>query len=130
MTFSEAVKTCLTEKYFKISGRATRSEYWWFQLFIYLVVLTLGISSDITGWNFLLGIVGLFYILTLIPSICVLVRRLHDAGFLGWFAFISLVPYVGGIVLLVMTLRGSDGDNKWGPNPQQQLNTPIYTSME
>ena len=118
MTFSEAVKTCLTQKYFKISGRATRSEYWWFQLFIALVGAILAFSMAIIGGeDFLFGVVGLFYLFIIVPSICVLVRRLHDAGFSGWFALLTFVPYIGGIALFIMTLRGSDCDNEWGPDP-------------
>ena len=117
MTFGEAIKTCLTEKYFKISGRATSAEYWEFQLFILLVVLGLGIIAAVTEWNFILILAAIFYALVIIPSFCAQIRRLHDAGFSGWFVLLPLVPYVGGIALLVMTLLKSDGDNKWGPNP-------------
>ena len=121
MTFSEAIKTCLTEKYFKISGRATSAEYWEFQLFILLVVLGLGIIAAVTEWNFILILAAIFYALVIIPSFCAQIRRLHDAGFSGWFVLLPLVPYVGGIALLVMTLLKSDGDNKWGPNPRSSI---------
>ena len=121
MTFREAIKTCLTEKYFKISGRATSAEYWEFQLFILLVVLGLGIIAAVTEWNFILILAAIFYALVIIPSFCAQIRRLHDAGFSGWFVLLPLVPYVGGIALLVMTLLKSDGDNKWGPNPQSTI---------
>ena len=116
MTFSEAVKICLKEKYFKISGRATSAEYWEFQLFILLVVLGLGLIAAVTEWNFILILAAIFYALVIIPSFCAQIRRLHDAGFSGWFVLLPLVPYVGGIALLVMTLLKSDGDNKWGSN--------------
>lgn len=121
MTFREAIKTCLTEKYFKISGRATSAEYWEFQLFILLVVLGLGIIAAVTEWNFILILAAIFYALVIIPSFCAQIRRLHDAGFSGWFVLLPLIPYVGGIALLVMTLLKSDGDNKWGPNPQSTI---------
>lgn len=121
MTLGEAVKTCFTKKYFKISGRATRAEYWWFQLFILLVILTLSISSDLTQSDFLYGVMGFFCIFIIIPAICVLIRRLHDAGFSGWFALLSFIPYLGGIALLVMTLWKSDNDNKWGLNLHKYL---------
>ena len=114
MTFGEAIKTCLTEKYFKISGRATSAEYWEFQLFILLVVLGLGIIAAVTEWNFILILAAIFYALVIIPSFCAQIRRLHDAGFSGWFVLLPLIPYVGGIALLVMTLLKSDGITSGG----------------
>lgn len=122
MTFSEAVKTCLTEKYFKISGRATRSEYWWFQLFYLLLSIGVGVVIGVVEvtaqQDFSIILIGLLVLLMICPLFCVQIRRLHDAGFSGWFVLLSLVPYLGGIALFVMTLLKSDGDNKWGPNPQ------------
>ncbi|MCL2304252.1 MAG: DUF805 domain-containing protein, partial [Planctomycetaceae bacterium] len=55
----------------------------------------------------------------IIPSLAVIVRRLHDAGYSGWMYFISLVPFVGGIILLVFLLQDSQpGRNQYGPNPK------------
>ncbi|MBT3559904.1 MAG: DUF805 domain-containing protein [Flavobacteriaceae bacterium] len=54
-----------------------------------------------------------------IPSLAVLVRRLHDVGKSGWFYFIVLIPLVGAIWLLVLFCTdGDQGENKWGPNPK------------
>ena len=121
MTFSEAVKTCLTEKYFKISGRATRSEYWWFQLFYFLLCGGIGVVSVAAQQDLFIVLMGLLVLLMICPLFCVQIRRLHDAGFSGWFVLLSLVPYLGGIALFVMTLLKSDGDNKWGPNPRSSI---------
>ena len=121
MTFAEAVKTCLTKKYFKISGRATRSEYWWFQLFYFLLCGCIGVVSVAAQQDLSIVLMGLLVLLMISPLFCAQIRRLHDAGFSGWFVLLSLIPYIGGIVLLVMTLLKSDSDNKWGPNPQSTI---------
>lgn len=104
MGFTEAVSTCFS-KYFTKAGRASRSEYWWFQL------ATLLSSITIIG--------PIFFI---IPGWFVLARRLHDVGKSAWWALIlSMVPFVnliGWIPLLIWTIEeGEPCANKWGPNP-------------
>ncbi len=88
-TFVEAIKVCLT-KYIDAKGRASRSEYWYFALF-----------------TFLLGIVtgGVSEIFVLLPSLTVAVRRLHDIGRSGWALLWILVPIVGWILLIVYAVR-------------------------
>lgn len=93
MNFQEAVKTCLT-KYVDFSGRASRPEYWWYALFIFATSIVLSLFSD------LLGLV--FAVATLLPSLAAAVRRLHDTERSGWWVLISLVPFVGWIVLIVL----------------------------
>lgn len=107
MSFGQAIKTCFN-KYFVISGRAPRSEYWWFTLFLFLVGGTLGLvalfagigalitaiagsESDVdnmAGLAFGATVVGLialvFFLAVIAPSITVLVRRFHDVGLSGW----------------------------------------------
>jgi len=62
---------------------------------------------------------GLYTLAILLPSLAVCVRRLHDIGRSGWWLFITLVPLVGGIILLVFNCTDSDeGENKYGPNPK------------
>lgn len=133
MGFTEAVRICLSEKYITFSGRASRSEYWWFYLFFVMYVIVL-----VLCFVFLLGIQGLndlsmeiiivFAILALavyIPFISVWVRRFHDKGLSGWLVLVTMlvsnIPYVGflaGIWSLVMTImKGTDGDNAYGPDP-------------
>jgi uncharacterized membrane protein YhaH (DUF805 family) len=65
-------------------------------------------------WFF--AVFAVFYLAVLLPSLAVLVRRLHDTGRSGWWILISFVPF-GGIVLLIFTLMGSDGPNDYGPEP-------------
>lgn len=120
MSFSESVKTCLTKKYATISGRATRAEYWWFQLFIYMITFLLVFMGSIL--NSTLGrviiVIGfIFFIGTIIPSFCARIRRLHDAGHSGWYILWSLLPYVGSLIVLIAELQSSDDDNEYGPCP-------------
>ncbi len=111
MSFVEAVKTCLVEKYCTFSGRATRSEFWWFQLFTFLAMfISVGISAllmeslDSEGG---MVICIATYILLLIPNFSVIVRRLHDVGKSGWFLLIGLIPYIGAFILLIKYLTPS-----------------------
>lgn len=115
MSFIEAVKTCLVEKYCTFSGRATRSEFWWFQLFTFLAMfISVGISAllmeslDSEG-----GIViyVVTWILLLIPNLSVIVRRLHDVGKSGWFILIGLIPYLGAFILFIKYLSPSVDDS-------------------
>lgn len=92
MTFQESIKVCFS-KYADFSGRASRSEYWWFVLFILLVSAATSLISPMLS--------GLFTLATLLPSIAAATRRLHDTQRTGWWQLIVLVPLVGLIVLLV-----------------------------
>lgn len=104
------------KKYAVISGRATRREYWMFVLYNALISIALCIITAIADATALMAV---YYIFVLIPSICVSVRRLHDTGHSGWWLLISLVPLVGGIVLLVFyCLDSQKGGNQYGPNPK------------
>ena len=127
MGFGEAVKS-FWSNYSKFKGRARRSEYWWIQLFLVLTNLAVAaidlvlMNGDVERFiaNGGGGIVGLIWILvTIVPALAVLVRRLHDTGKSGWWALIGFVPLVGGIVLLVFTVLDSDaGGNKFGESPK------------
>ena len=117
VSFGEAIKTCLTKKYFTVSGRATRAEYWWFQLFYLLVLAGLVLIGVLAQQDFVFGLIGVFLLFMISPLFCVQIRRLHDRGSSGWCMLLSLIPYVGGFIVFIMTLSGSDDDNEWGPNP-------------
>jgi len=98
-TFVEAVKVCLT-KYVDGKGRASRSEYWYFALFSFLV-------DVVTG--------GVAAILLLLPSLTVSIRRLHDIGKSGWALLWILFPVIGWIVLIVYAVRpGEPHANAYG----------------
>lgn len=125
MSFSDAIKTCLS-KYASVSGRARRSEYWYFVLFNVLISFITYFSAILFAFAESDGLTYLFtglYILAgfafLVPSICVTIRRLHDTGRSGWNLLWYLVPIAGPFVLLVFLVSDSKlGPNQWGPNPK------------
>lgn len=111
------------KKYAEFTGRARRKEYWLFVLLSFGIYIVASILDGIAGLS---GVIAGVYgpIMTaaalglLIPSIAVGVRRLHDTDRSGWWLLIALVPFVGGIVLLVfMVLEGTNGANRFGPDP-------------
>lgn len=136
MGFTEAVRTVLTQKYATFSGRASRSECWWFQLFYWLVLIGLGILAALAAGSdgqdepssllIAIGVIaGLFALAMLLPQISLTVRRFHDRNISGWWylaLFIAnLIPYlnvVAGLAILVTTvLKGTEGPNRFGPDP-------------
>lgn len=109
MDFQTAVRTGLS-RYVDFSGRASRSEYWWFVLFQALVVAAAAILDIFVGFLQVLVTIGL-----ILPGLAVAVRRLHDTDRSGWWFLISFVPLVGFVVLLVfLVARGTDGENRFG----------------
>jgi uncharacterized membrane protein YhaH (DUF805 family) len=107
MTFIESIQTCF-QKYASFEGTARRSEYWWFFLFLVIASMILGQISTT------LSIV--FSLATLLPSIAVATRRLHDTDRSGWWQLISFVPIVGIIVLIVFLAQDSR-PNRYGAAP-------------
>lgn len=106
------------KKYADFNGRARRKEYWMFALFNFIVIVALLIVDGILGTIGLLY--GLYLLAVLLPSIGVTVRRLHDTGRSGWWILIGLVPFVGGIILLVFAIQdGTPGENEYGKNPKE-----------
>ncbi len=117
------------KKYFVFSGRARRSEYWYFALFNFIIIIALQFLANIVGdiAALLLGIYALF---VFIPGLSVLVRRLHDVGKSGWMILIALIPIIGGIWLLILTIRDSNpGDNVYGPNPKNTPAQPVVPAV-
>lgn len=132
----ECVKLCLTKKYAQFEGRATRKEYWTYALTLGVFFLLLHILASIfisafwamDSYGFASGIAIFFDIIhlllslaTIVPSIAVAVRRLHDIGRSGWYLLLMLIPIVGPIILLVFFCTDSKPDNQFGPNPKTSL---------
>ena len=110
-------------QYADFSGRARRQEFWMFWLFTLLFAVACGLIDGLTGTYSVeagVGLVGgLFSLATLIPSIAVSIRRLHDIGRSGWFILLGLIPIVGIFIMLVFYFKDSEkGVNKWGRSPK------------
>jgi len=105
------------KNYVGFQGRATRQEYWMFVLMNFIAVCILSIVELLLGIpGVLTGIYGLAVFL---PSLAVLVRRLHDIGKSGWWFLISFIPFIGTIVLIVFACQESQsGENQYGLNPK------------
>ena len=120
MDFVQAVQTCLS-KYATFSGRAQRSEYWYFALFTFgLSVVASLLDNTIFGFGMndeqlFSSIVSM---VLFIPSVAAAVRRLHDTEKSGWWWWLWLIPIVGWIILLVwLTTKGTSGTNLYGSDP-------------
>ena len=113
MTLGESISTCF-KKYFVFEGRATKSEFWWFQLIwtaSFILAFVFG-SESLSA--FLLGIVVIIFI----PLWAVGVRRLHDTGRSGFHYLWSAVPFIGSLIVLALMLAdGTKGRNQYGDNP-------------
>ncbi|MEJ2435971.1 MAG: DUF805 domain-containing protein [Pseudolabrys sp.] len=104
--------------YVGFSGRAARSEYWYWVLFVFLVNIVASIlDTAIFPFQHLSPLSAIATIILLLPGIAVAVRRLHDMDHAGWWVLIALTV-IGGIVLLIwFCFKGTDGANRFGPDP-------------
>ena len=116
------------KKYAVFGGRARRKEYWLFTLFNMIIAYVLLAIDYLVGTDYgsNMGLLYTLYILaTLLPSLAVFVRRLHDTGRSGWWFFIGFVPLVGAIILIVfMVLDSQSGSNKYGEDPKSVSTVP------
>ncbi len=118
MNFLKAVKTCLN-KYADFSGRARRSEYWYFFLFL-VIVDTVASILDSALFGDLSALYLIATLALIVPSIAAGVRRLHDTNRSGWWLLLGFIPVIGAIVLIVFFCqRGTAGPNQFGPDPLQ-----------
>ena len=113
----------VTTNYANFSGRARRQEYWMFYLFhiIFIFVLAFlgGMLSTESNSGFAFIPIGIYFLATIVPYLSVSVRRLHDTGKSGWNYLLTLIPYVGFIIMIVlMAQNGDEGTNKYGLDPK------------
>jgi uncharacterized membrane protein YhaH (DUF805 family) len=105
------------QNYVGFQGRARRKEYWMFTLFSVIISIVLAILETIIGMSSILT--GPYSLAVLLPSLAVVVRRLHDTGRSGWLILLSLIPLIGSIILLVFLCQDSkENINEYGPNPK------------
>lgn len=120
MSFTQAVGSAFAN-FFTLSGRAARSEYWYFFLFSFLGSFALGLVDGLifgASMNGLAPISTIFSLLVVIPGIALGFRRLHDIDKSGWWLLLNFVPVIGWLVLLYFLVKkGTDGGNSYGPDP-------------
>ena len=122
----------MRDNYTNFSGRARRKEYWMFTLVYVIILIGCTVLDNVLGTVFMmdagpLGEISMGYgwayticgLIHFIPGLALAVRRLHDVGKSGWFYLIFLIPFIGGVWLLVLfCLEGKKEDNKYGSNPK------------
>lgn len=114
VSFPTAVKLAF-KNYFNFSDRSSRSEYWFFVLFIFLLEIASFFLVTILPADTSAVITIVLYILYIIPSISVAVRRLHDIDMRGWWILIGVIPVIGWVFLLIMHCReGNIKENRFG----------------
>lgn len=118
MTFGSAISRVLSN-YAKFSGRASKSEFWWWILFFTLLTMAIGIVSAAMPSAAGGALGGLVWLGLFLPNLAVQVRRLHDTGRSGWWMLLLLLPLIGFIILLIFFLLASNpGPNSYGEQPQ------------
>ena len=131
------------KKYATFSGRASRSEYWWWTLVAVIVSMILNFimlmagsagatraadGTTVPGPGFSIGLIlaGIWFLAVIVPSLAVTVRRLHDANFSGWMYLLVLVPFAGGIIMIVLTAMGSKPEGQRFDRPEGVPAFPGY----
>ena len=140
MEFKEAVTICLTKKYCRLKGRASRSEFWWFCLFTFILnIIVALLGSLLPALGSIVSAVQALWLL--LPTVSVSTRRLHDRDLSGWWQMLPLaaaLPAIAGAVLeadgllvlagsaaalaslgllVVYALKGTSGSNRFGSDP-------------
>ncbi len=107
------------KQYAVFEGRARRKEYWMFFLFNVIfagAAMAIGMAIGLGSIPYII-----YLLAVLLPSFALFVRRMHDIGKSGWWVFISLIPIIGSILLLVYMVTDSEaGENQYGPNPKEE----------
>jgi uncharacterized membrane protein YhaH (DUF805 family) len=108
MNIQESVKTCFT-KYADFTGRASRSEYWWFVLAEVIVLVVTGFIHQ-----YVYTIAALAFLL---PALAVAARRMHDMGKTGWLLLLAIIPLVNLILIYFLVQPTQPESNQWGAPP-------------
>lgn len=133
---SEAAKTkkinniqwyfMVLKKYAQFKGRSRRKEYWMFMLFNLVISFALGFLGGFIEAYFNIGtdmdlglLASLYILLTLVPSLAVSIRRLHDTNHSGWWLLIAIIPFAGLWILWLLCKDSDHTENRYGPIPYQ-----------
>lgn len=104
MTFGESIRTCFS-KYADFTGRASRSEYWWWALFVLLATMAASVVSD--------KLSALFSLAVMLPGLAVGARRLHDIDKSGWLQLLYIIPLIGWAVLIYWAVQEGREPNRY-----------------
>lgn len=119
VSFSQAVRMAF-DSYCRFQGRSSRSEYWWWVLFTFILGSALSLLELLLGFSSTAAQAtnGLLSLALLLPGLGLSVRRLHDINKSGWWILLGLIPVVGAIVLIIWFAQNSQmQDNQYGPVP-------------
>lgn len=115
--FNRYFVNVLKNRYAQFTGRARRSEFWYFALFSSIVTIVLTILGSMLFKTTLLA--NLYNLAVFVPSLALAARRLHDIDKSGWFLLLLFVPLIGWAILLYFyVLDSQPGSNKYGPCPK------------
>jgi|SRR5664279_3025159 len=110
------------KNYALFTGRARRSEYWYFVLGNVVIGFVLGILDAVLRKIIGIGPLGMIYgFAVLIPGVAVSIRRLHDTDRSGWWLLLGLVPLVGLVLIVFLAEDSNAGTNRYGQNPKLAL---------
>ena len=125
MNFLEAISSGF-RNYVNFSGRAIRSEFWYWTLFVFVLVGVLGIIDQRLNPGVSMGAFSILNALVslalFLPGLAVSIRRLHDIDRTGWWVLLSFIPLIGILVLIYWACQpGTSGPNRFGPDPMPAL---------
>ena len=123
MSFGDAITNCLTNNYVGFSGRASRSEYWFWVLFTMIISIVTGIMDGfIFGSGLGTGLIStLTSVVFFLPGLAVWVRRLHDVGKSGWWILSSILILPVLLLLYWLIIEGDSNPNEYGEVPTNTL---------
>ena len=115
--FKEGFNKCFVEwlvnEYFEFNGRVSRCRFWMIVLFSTLVSFGLSFVSAILP--FLNYVVWIYILAIMIPSVCLIIRRLHDINLSAWWFWVAIIPYLGFFVLVfLLAIPGDNKSNNYG----------------
>lgn len=111
--------------YADFSGRARRSEYWWFLLCVWVISFVLIVVAFVAARQLGLIVLIAWYLVIIIPSLALVVRRLHDTGRSGAWWFIAMIPFGAVVLLVFLAMDSQPGTNPWGTSVKYPQN-PMY----
>ena len=103
----------IRSKYAKFSGVASRTEYWFYALFYFLILLGIILVVSFISPELAAIVASLYFLGLVVPTIAMGVRRLHDINLSGWFYLITLIPYIGGLIMFILAVLPTKHDSKY-----------------